>query len=55
MRAVGLAHSDQSVEDWPGTVLTRPSAGYCESPELAATAVRLMCEEFGLQINLAAE
>jgi hypothetical protein len=55
LAAVGLSPAGESVEEWAGTVLTRHYAGHCESPEKAAAAVRLMCEEFELEINLAAE
>jgi hypothetical protein len=36
-------------------VLTRRYQGRCDAPEQAAAAVRFMCEESELQINLAAE
>jgi hypothetical protein len=52
LAAVGLAPTEESVEEWAGTVLTRHYAGRCESPELAAAAVRLLCEEFELEIKL---
>lgn len=55
LAAVGLAPTGEWVEEWAGAVLTRHYAGHCESPELAAAAVRLMCEEFELESNFAAE
>ena len=55
LAAVGLTPTGELVEEWAGTVLTRHYAGHCESPELAAAAVRLICEEFELESNFAAE
>lgn len=55
LASLGLAPAGESVEEWAGTVLIRRYAGCCESPEQAAAAVKFMCEESELQVNLAAE
>lgn len=55
LAALGLTPAGESVEEWAGSVLIRRYAGRCESPEQAAPAVKFMCEESELQVNLAAE
>jgi hypothetical protein len=55
LAALGLSEAADSTEEWAGTVLTRRYQGRCNAPEQAAAAVRFMCEESELQINLAAE
>lgn len=55
LAVLGLAQSDESVEEWAGTVLVRRYRGNCDSPESAAAAVQFVCEESETQLNLAAE
>ena len=52
---LGLSQAAESTEEWAGTVLTRSYSGRCDAPERAAAAVRFMCEDSELQMNLAAE
>lgn len=55
LSSLGLSQASESNEDWAGNVLTRRYAGQCDAPETAAAAVKFMCEDSELQINLAAE
>jgi hypothetical protein len=55
LAALGLSPAGETVEDWAGSVLTRRYEGSCGSAGQAAAAVRFLCEDSELQVNLAAE
>jgi len=55
LSSLGLSQAAESNEDWAGNVLTRRYAGTCDGADQAAAAVKFMCEESELQVNLAAE
>jgi len=55
LQELGLAAVNDSIEEWAGTVLTRRYEGLCDTAGQAAAAVKFLCEDSELQINVAAE
>jgi hypothetical protein len=55
LASFGLAASGEKVEEWAGTVLVRSYQGRFESAQVAAEAIRFICEDSETQLNTAAE
>ena len=52
---LGLLPAHEAVEEWAGSVLTRRYQGSCPEAAMAAAAVRFICVESDVQMNIAAE